>query len=52
MTKKDEELCAINIIRHIWKILQTSKNLEEAKKKFRESITPLILGEKQNEQER
>jgi hypothetical protein len=49
MPKKDEELCAINVLRYVWKILKNAKDLEEAKKQFRESITPLILGEEPNE---
>lgn len=45
---KKEELCAVTVLRYTWKILETSKNLEEAKKKFRDSIAPLILGEKKD----
>jgi len=42
---KEEELCAITVFRQVWKILQKAKDLEEAKKLFKEKMVELILGE-------
>jgi len=41
---KEEELCALNVFRETWRILSESKNLDEAKAKFKELIVELILG--------
>jgi hypothetical protein len=35
----------LQIFREVWTTLQTAKDLEEAKKKFREQIVSLVLGE-------
>ena len=42
---KEEELCAITIFREVWKILHKAKDLEEAKKLFKEKMVELIIGE-------
>lgn len=40
-----EKPCAITVLQETWKLLKSSKNLDEAKNKFRELIPKLILGE-------
>ena len=44
MPRHREEICAVTVMRKTWKILNESKNLEEAKTKFKELVLNLILG--------
>jgi len=43
--KANEEICALTVFRRVWKLLQSSSTIEEAKKKFKELVVELILGE-------
>lgn len=43
--QKNDELCAITIFREIWKTLNSAKDLNEAKKLFKEKMIKLILGD-------
>lgn len=40
---KKTELCAINIFRAVWEMLEKCKTLEEAKDNYKVLITKLIL---------
>ncbi|MBA7490870.1 hypothetical protein ES702_01413 [subsurface metagenome] len=40
---KKGELCTIAVFRAVWKILEESKNLEDAKEKYKALIPKLIL---------
>ena len=42
---RKEEVCTIKIFRETWKILKTSKNLEEAMEKYKSLVVSLILEE-------
>jgi hypothetical protein len=42
---KNEELCAITVFRKTWALLNESRNLEEAKEKFRKLVLELVLHE-------
>jgi len=44
--KKEEELCVLDVIRELWKALEKSKNLDEAKENFKLKVLELILGER------
>lgn len=45
MPREKEELCAIVVFRAVWRMLQNAKNLEDAKKSFKELLLTLILEE-------
>jgi len=44
MPQYKEEICAVTVMRKTWKILNESKNLEEAKTKFKDLVLNIILG--------
>jgi hypothetical protein len=41
--KDETELCAIKLFRETWKTLNESKDLEEAKQKYKQLVLNLIL---------
>ena len=45
MKRRNEELCAVIVFRETWKLLAKTKDLEEAREKFKELVIDLILGE-------
>jgi len=45
MPQKKEELCVLDVVRELWKAIEKSKNLEEAKENFKLKVLELILGE-------
>jgi len=46
MKQREEELCALTIIKRLWKAINNSQTLNEAKEKFKETVLELILDEK------
>jgi len=42
---KEEELCALTVIRKLWKSIDKAKDLEEAKRNFKQTVLNLLLEE-------
>jgi len=42
---KEEELCALTVIRRLWKSINNAKDLEEAKLNFKQTVLKLLLEE-------
>lgn len=40
-----EELCAVSIFRRTWALLNKSNDIEEVRRRFKELVVELILGE-------
>jgi hypothetical protein len=45
MKQKTESLCAIDVFKATWKMLNKSENLEEAKENFKLLMVDMILNE-------
>jgi len=43
--REKEEICVLEVIRKLWKVLGKSKNLEEAKRKFKDKVLEIIFEE-------